>query len=172
MYCCKAMITSPHTGTGAFWRGLVLPLWVWAAAAAVFAKLCFWCDAAGSCYSSAPLTVICRHPVEVRGKRVKGGQGRRNTHRVECVAKMWLMPRLLNKYPECREQFRVTGCCSQWINQQSASDVTLLSSWTLKRITRVSLFGSFFIFIFRFIYLLPFSTRAWQAPPSVVDAVG
>lgn len=83
------------------WLGLVLPLWVWAAATAVFARLCFWRDAAGSCYSSAPLTLICRHPVEL------GGGGAMQT-RVQCVAKLWLMPSLLNKYPECLEQIRVS----------------------------------------------------------------
>lgn len=32
--------------------------------------------------------------------------GRSNADRVQCVAKLWLMPGLLNKYPECIEQIR------------------------------------------------------------------
>ena len=46
-------------------EAIFLPLWVWAAAAAASATLCFWCDVAGSCYSNALLTLICHYPGEI-----------------------------------------------------------------------------------------------------------
>lgn len=35
-------------------------------------------------------------------------RGGGNADRVQCVTKLWLMPSLLNKYPECLEQSRMS----------------------------------------------------------------